>query len=31
MIITDEAKLYLEDVMEQNNAKNIRVYLAGMG
>lgn len=31
MKITDEAKSFLLEVMEENNAKNIRVFVAGIG
>lgn len=31
MKITDEAKAFLQEVMEENNAKNIRIFVAGIG
>ena len=31
MNITDEAKSFIQEVLEQNNAKGIKVIFAGMG
>lgn len=31
MVITDQAKSFIQELMEEHNAGNIRVFFAGMG
>lgn len=31
MNITDKAKGYIQNILEENGAANIKVYVAGMG
>ncbi|RLJ78341.1 hypothetical protein BCL52_0811 [Salisediminibacterium halotolerans] len=31
MNITDKAKGYIQEIMNENGAKNIKVFVAGMG
>lgn len=31
MNITDKAKDFIQNILDENNASNIKVYVAGMG